>query len=339
MIPKLRRALVTGADGFIGRHLVRELERYRVRVTGLTRRARQDKRFIAMGSAAGWPIDCLAHILDMTDPDVVFHLAGGAAGSPAELEQLNLGLTRTLMAALSRGQARPVLVCCGSAAEYGRAHIDGLPTPETARCAPESAYGASKFAQTNEALAFGEQSGARVLVARIFNPIGPGMPPYLAIGEFARQIAAMPPHGGVLRTGNLAVSRDFIDVEDVASALHRLAAHPVARGVVNICSGKPTRLDGLVELLITASGKPVHIEPDPARLRGQERSSIFGDPTLLHHLVGALPPTDYRTVIARIWAHAQAALPEPALTTPASGHAGYGISKGTDMTGRCRRMS
>jgi GDP-4-dehydro-6-deoxy-D-mannose reductase len=312
MIPKVRRALVTGADGFLGRHLVRELERYGVRVTGLTRRARPDSRFIAMGSAP-WPVDCLAQILDMADPDVVFHLAGGAAGSRAELEQLNLGLARTLMAALSRGQARPVLVCCGSAAEYGSAHIDGVPTPETARCAPESAYGASKLTQTKEALAFGEQSGTRVLIARIFNPIGPGMPPYLALGEFARQITALPPHGGVLQTGNLTASRDFIDVEDVASALHRLATHPLARGVVNICSGKLTRLDGLVELLITASGKPVRIELDPARLRGPERSSISGDPTLLHHLVGALPPTDDRAVIARIWAHAHAGLPEPAL--------------------------
>jgi len=311
MIPMLRRALVTGADGFLGCHLLRELERYGVRVTGLTRRARPDNRFVAMGSAP-WRVDCLARILEMAVPDVVFHLAGGAAGSPAELEQLNLGLTRTLMAALSRGQARPVLVCCGSAAEYGSAHIDGVPTPETARCAPESAYGASKLAQTKEALAFGEQSGTRVLVARIFNPIGPGMPRYLALGEFARQIAALPPHGGMLQTGSLTVSRDFIDVEDVASALHRLATHPLACGVVNICSGKPTRLDGLVELLITVSGKPVRIELDPARLRGQERSTIFGDPTLLHHLAGGLPTTDDRAVIARIWAHAQASLPEPA---------------------------
>ena len=61
----------------------------------------------------------------------------------------------------------------------------------------------------------------------------------------------------MLQTGSLTVSRDFIDVEDVASALHRLATHPLACGVVNICSGKPTRLDGLVELLITVSGKPV----------------------------------------------------------------------------------
>src|SRR5689334_6220311 len=90
----------------------------------------------------------------------------------------------------------------------------------------------------------------------------------------------------MLQTGSLTVSRDFIDVEDVASALHRLATHPLACGVVNICSGKPTRLDGLVELLITVSGKPVRIELDPARLRGQERSTIFGDPTLLHHLAG-----------------------------------------------------
>jgi hypothetical protein len=59
----------------------------------------------------------------------------------------------------------------------------------------------------------------------------------------------------------------------------------------------------------------VRIELDPARLRGPERSGIFGDSTLLHRLVGELPPTDDRSVIARIWAHAQAGLPELARPT------------------------
>jgi len=210
------------------------------------------------------------------------------------------------MEALRLAEARPLFVCCGSATEYGSAVIDGVPTPETAACAPLSPYGASKLAQTRAALAFGEATGTRVLVARIFNPIGPGMPPYLALGEFARQLAVLPPSGGVLRTGNLDVARDFIDVELVARALRLLARHPDAIGVVNICSGRATGLAHLVDMLIAVSGKPVRTELAPERVRAGELRAIYGDPGLLWRLTGRLPETDYPAVIARIWQNAKA---------------------------------
>src|SRR5689334_4001084 len=214
-----------------------------------------------MGDAP-WQAAHLALIVRGVEPDVVFHLAGGSVGTAEQLEIMNVGLARTMMEALRLAEARPVFVCCGSAAEYGHAVIDGTPTPESVACAPVGAYGASKLAQTRAALAFGEATGTRVLVARIFNSIGPGMPPNLALGDFARQIAALPP-GGVLRTGTLGVDRDFIDIALVARALRLLASNPDAGGVVNICSGQATRLAGLLDMLITASGKAVCTELVP----------------------------------------------------------------------------
>ncbi len=305
MTARVRRALVTGAPGFLGRHLVRELERHGTRVTGLARHGWSGSPHVAMGDAP-WEPRRLAEIIEDAEPDVVFHLAGGAVGSAAQLEAMNVGLARSVMEALGLAQARPLLVCCGSAAEYGSGVTDGAATPETAACAPLSAYGASKLAQTRAALAFGEAGGARVLVARIFNPIGPGMPPHLALGEFARQIAAMPPHGGLLRTGNLEVARDFIDVELVARAFRLLAQHADAGGVVNVCSGQATRLAQLVDMLIAASGKLVRPELALERVRKGELTAMFGDPGLLWRLTGRLEETDYPAVTARIWQDAEA---------------------------------
>lgn len=305
MTARTRRALVTGAAGFLGRHLVRELERHGTRVTGLARHGGAGSSYIAMGDAP-WEPRRLAGIIEDAEPDVVFHLAGGAAGTAAQLEAMNVRLARSVMEALGFVQARPLLVCCGSAAEYGSAVTDGAPTPETLACAPLSAYGASKLAQTRMALAFGEATGARVLVARIFNPIGPGMPPGLALSEFARQIAALPPQGGILWAGNLEVARDFIDIELVARALRLLAQHPDAGGVVNVCSGQATRLARLVEMLIAASGKGVRPELDPKRMREGELRAMFGDPGLLWRLTGRLEETDYPAVMARLWQDAAA---------------------------------
>src|SRR5689334_18391129 len=130
MTGHIRRALVTGAEGFLGRHLVRELEGHGVRVTGLARGAGPGSSHLAMGDAP-WPAERLAQIVRGVEPDVVFHLAGGSIGTAEQLEVLNVGLASTIMEALRLAEARPLFVCCGSAAEYGNAVVDGTPTPET----------------------------------------------------------------------------------------------------------------------------------------------------------------------------------------------------------------
>jgi GDP-4-dehydro-6-deoxy-D-mannose reductase len=300
----IQRAIVTGAEGFLGLHLVRDLQQQGVCVTGLARRPAPNAPYVAMGDAP-WSPTRLARIIERAEPDVIFHLVGGAAGSQAELERLNVGVAASLMRALQRVQARPLLVCCGSAAEYGAAITDGVPARESMTCVPSSVYGATKLAQTNAALAFAERSGTPVLIARIFNPIGPGMPPYLALGEFARQIAGLRNSHGVLQTGNIQVSRDFIDVEHVARAFRKLARNSAARGVVNICSGQATRLSTLVELLIQASGKAVTLETIPARVRPDEMSVVVGDTTLLASLGAAPPQTNYGDVVERVWQDAK----------------------------------
>lgn len=302
----LRRALVTGAEGFLGRHLVRELERHGTRVTGLVRHSRPGSPCAGLGDAP-WQVESLADIIEGIEPDAVFHLVGAAAGTATRLHALNVGLARTVMDALQLAQARPLLVCCGSAAEYGSSAVDGVPTPEAADCEPSGAYGASKLAQTQAALQFGEATGRRVLVARLFNPIGPGMPPHLALGDFARQVAAFGPSGGTLLTGTLDVARDFLDVRVAVRALRLLAEHPDASGVVNVCSGRATRLAYLVRLLVAASGKPVRLEVDPRRTRPGEMRAMYGDPGLLLRLVGDVGETDHAAVVERIWRHAAAA--------------------------------
>jgi GDP-4-dehydro-6-deoxy-D-mannose reductase len=301
----VRRAIVTGAEGFLGRHLVHELRRHGVHVTALGRQPRPEAWYIAMGDAP-WCSTRLAGIIATAEPDAIFHMVGGTVGSRAELEQLNVGVTATVMRALQDVRMRPLLVCCGSAAEYGAAIIDGVPVGETATCAPTGAYGAAKLAQTHAALAFAEATGTPVLVARIFNPIGPGMPPYLALGEFARQIAVLRAPHGVLQTGNLHIFRDFIDAEHVVGALRNLAQNPDARGVVNICSGQATELSRLVEILIDVSGKNVTVETIPARIRAGELGVVIGCTELLARLGAAPPRTDYAGVVARVWQDAEA---------------------------------
>lgn len=296
----MRHALVTGASGFLGRHLVPELRARDVKITTVGRTANVDGHHIALGPGP-WHPSALAAIIEAEEPDIIFHLAGSSVGSSQELDELNWGVATSLMQALSVRPARPVFVCCGSAAEYGAAIVDGAPITEDVECLPLSAYGISKLAQTRSALSFSEATGTPVLVARIFNPIGAGMPTHLALADFAWQIAASSGPRAVLQCGNLDVYRDFVDVRDVASMICGLAANPLARGVINICSGQAVGLRDLVHLLVEASGKEIVVETAPQRLRPGELQTVLGSTARIEKLAMAPPKTDYAAAVGRVW--------------------------------------
>ena len=298
----MRSAVVTGGQGFIGRHLVNALRRRGVDVRTLGRRQSvdtTDTTHIELDEAS-WDSRALDRVLEDAAPDCIFHLAGKARGTPTELTHPNLDLIHSLLRALRRTALRPRLIVAGSAAEYGSAIRDDEPIRETAICAPLSAYGATKQAQTRAALAYADITGTSVLVACIFNPLGANMPTHLAIGDFANQIGSMPRDGGTLRVGNIAVRRDMIDVEHIATLLCRLAENPNACGVVNLCSGQAPLLRELVEMLIEGCGRKIDIEVDWARVRGNEPRTIIGSIDLLAKLGCPPPPTDFPAVIARV---------------------------------------
>ena len=295
----MRNAIVTGGSGFIGRHLVRALRRRGVDVTTVGRKPSADTAHVVLDEAS-WDSPALDRVLEDAGPDCIFHLAGKARGTPAELTYTNLGLMRALLRALKRTTMRPRLIVAGSAAEYGSVIRDGEPVDESAICAPLSPYGISKQAQTLVALAYADAIGTSVLVTRIFNALGPNMPTHLAIGDFANQIASMPRNRGTLHVGNIDVRRDMIDVEHVATLLCQLAEEPNACGVVNICSGQAPRLRELVEMLIEGCGRRIEIELDWSRIRGTEPRTIIGSTDLLAKLGCPPPLTDFPGVMARV---------------------------------------
>jgi GDP-4-dehydro-6-deoxy-D-mannose reductase len=278
------RALVSGATGFIGSHLTEHL-------------AAQgwDVAPVAPGGALAARAGRLAAALDSAAPAVVFHMAGLiCAEHPAALYEADLVLTAHLLKAVARQKRPPLVILAGSAAEYGNVPPDYVPVRETQPCRPVTDYGIAKYAQTLMAEARAA-AGLPVVVARMWNPVGPGMPRHLALASFAAQIAAMPLEGGTLRVGNLNAERDFLDVREVARLVAGLAVRPDAVGqVVNVCAGRAWPLRALIDDMIRLAGKPVSIAVDPRRVRAGDPAVLYGHTGRLARLglVPALPNFD-----------------------------------------------
>jgi nucleoside-diphosphate-sugar epimerase len=261
--------LVTGATGFVGRQVLK------VVLDAAARTAIPNGEIALLGRRCppGWP-ETRFSAVDLQDatqtrtaieriaPDVVIHTAGRTPpASDEELYGINFWATQHLLSAL-RSLRKPVrIVLSGSAAELGPAALDHLPVSESYACDPWSAYGRSKWLATKSGLS--ERSPLEVMVARLFNPIGPGTPATQALGQFARRLAEAGQEPLELTVGDLDSRRDFVDVRDVARAMVAIASQGRAGLVYHVGTGQSQRVgDGLARL-VQLSGRSVRLRVDP----------------------------------------------------------------------------
>jgi nucleoside-diphosphate-sugar epimerase len=276
--------LVTGGSGFLGRHLLAALAEQagggvNVVCLGRTSRGRDlAGHFVAADLRAA---HALTQVIADLEPSVVFHLAGQTPPAPPEQYfQGNTLATYNLLSALAALGKKVRVVVAGSAAELGQAAFGRAPIDESAAAEPTEPYGLSKWLATSAALQ--ARSPLEVVAARIFNPIGPGMPSTLAFGRFADRLAGPGPDPVSLRTGDLEGRRDFIDARDVAQALLALQRSGRPGLVYHVGTGQSRRVAEGLERLIQLSGRAAVLE-------------------VPHQPASA--PTDCRAATGRILAH------------------------------------
>lgn len=280
--------LVTGAGGFCGRHLTSFLRDQGVKVHTLSPGdsiAPDHHRIIDITDA-----DALARVLKLIQPDYIFHLAGIACSTdPALFYRVNTQYAACLLYAMERTglDDRPVLLI-GTSAEYGIVSKSQLPISEDLPPHPYNHYGISKLAQTFEGLA-ASRSGRPVVIVRPFNIIGRGMPEYLVVQSFAKQIIRIMEGqiAPVIEVGNLRSSRDFIDVSDVVRIYWQIIQKPAAYGeIINICSGRPVIMDELLSKLIELSGISIEARPNPSYFKPIDIPEHYGSTEKLQRIIG-----------------------------------------------------
>jgi nucleoside-diphosphate-sugar epimerase len=283
-LARYSRVAVTGASGFVGRHLVSALAaRHRDIVTldvlpapapAPHTRARQVD-----------PRDARAVEAAVADADLVIHLAGNASGT-ISVDRPRFDFETNAVATFSVGEAvakagRARLVYLSSAMVYGIPQ--SCPVPETHPVSPFLPYAASKLAGEHAVAAFCRSFGMPAVVGRAFTLYGPGENPRVAGGEVSQFLRWHLRRRPIPATGDVdRKTRDFCHVEDLVQGLILLAARGRSGEVYNIGSGVETSLRELVGVVGEATGRPAVLEGDETVLEDTYR--MVADVTKLRGL-------------------------------------------------------
>jgi len=293
MSPPLR-ILITGAGGFVGRHLEPAL-------------------------AAAWPNAVLLTAgFDLCDaaavaqgvraaaPDVCVHLAavssvGAARFDPAVAWKVNLHGSLLLAEAILQHAPTCHLLFVSTSEVYGAGQevID-----ESRALAPRNLYAATKAAAD---LALGAMLGEGLRLSRLrpFNHTGPGQSAQFVIPAFARQIVriAAGRQAPILRVGDLSAWRDFLDVRDVcagyvACIARREGLPPAA--IVNLASGRSHRIGDVLDEMLDLAGVKAEVHTNPPRLRSVAADRFYANPGRALALLDWEPKIPWRQTLHEV---------------------------------------
>ena len=241
--------LVTGAAGFVGKWLCAHLLEGGYAVTGGFRSRAELEGLPAQWQsrleAINWvQVDVhepssIDRALE-ADPHAVVHLAAVSSGAearrdPAEAWTTNCIGTVNISQALERRDSAARLVLASTGEVYGRGLIQ--PAQETDLVTPASPYAASKAAAEHAVLERHRRTGSDVVVLRPFTQTGPSQTTRFFVPAVIERVGrARRDRAGFVEVGNLDVVREFIDVRDVAAAIHVALEHGTAGEVYNIAT-------------------------------------------------------------------------------------------------------
>jgi len=296
------RVLITGADGFTGRHLCRSLHAAGHEVHALVRQAPSEPMTSIFGDAVQachvadlLQPQALGVALEQAQPDRVIHLAAiafVAHGNVTSLYQTNLLGTRNLLEAIAVSTVPVPTLLASSANVYGNATAGVL--TESTPPSPANDYAVSKLAM--EYIANIWRGRLPITVVRPFNYTGKGQSKDFVVAKVIDHVLR---RADSIELGNLDVERDFSDVRTVVDAYTRLISMPdMPQGPFNVCSGHGYSLRYLIDLACELAGHRPEIRVNPAFVRANEVHRLTGDPSALEAAIGTLQHRTMRDTLA-----------------------------------------
>lgn len=281
------RVLVTGADGFVGRHLCAHLRKQGDQVIEV---------FGPNATAAGARLR-----VDVTDPssvlgafrsaqpEAVVNLAGFGSVAKSNSDPLQAWMVNVLgsvnvLTCASELERKPRVLLVGSGEMYGVLPA-GVPATEDMPLVPVGHYGASKAAAELAGMQFWRAYGLEIILARAFNHLGQGQHSSYVVPSLANQIqAARQRSQPTIKVGNLEAVRDFLAVEDTVAAYRVLLTSGRPGTPYNVCSGTGRTIRSLLDEMLKLAGVEAHVEVDPDRLRANDIPWQVGSPRRINEL-------------------------------------------------------
>ena len=271
------KVLVTGADGFVGTHLIRTL------------RARGDTVHLCSGPGGPGELDITSGAavevqIRQSLPDAVIHLAGISSVArshehPAATFAVNALGAANLLESVRRHAPRARVLLVGLGEVYG-VLSSGHPAKETDPLRPLSPYAASKVAAEVLGRQVAESYQLHVVLVRPFNHLGPGQAAGFVVPSLTRQLleVARGRVAPVVDVGDLSPVRDFSHVLDVIDGYLLLLDRGQPGQVYNLCSGTGRSIRELLDELQGLLGTRAEVRVDLQRLRPVEIPWLVGIP-------------------------------------------------------------
>lgn len=260
------RILLTGADGFTGKHFTQIAMQHEV---------------VALKANLNDTAALNAEVKTVA-ADAVVHLAGISFvghDTAEDFYKVNTIGTDNLLKAIATANQTPRVLVASSANVYGNPSIEVI--DESVPTAPVNHYAASKLAMEHIVRTWFDKMP--IVITRPFNYTGIGQNDSFLIpkivSHFKRKQA-------IIELGNLDVSRDFSDVRDVVTAYLKLIESNVHSETINICSGEATALNTIIEKLNNLAGYKINVQVNPAFVRQNEIKQLSGNNALLNRLIG-----------------------------------------------------
>lgn len=304
--------LVTGISGFTGRYLYRYLLTIpSLKPYGLSRSITKElesslpQASLVQGDILDY--EALRGLIEKIRPNYVFHLAGQRPSGSLWTEQHGtfitncIGTMALLEAIKSTGCSARVFIPSSSAV-YGVIDKHKTLISEDHPISPINIYGASKAAQEIIGRQYLVSHGIEVVIARVFNCVGPGQGKEFVSSSLAHQLvqAKKGYRKPKIEVGNLKPVRDYIDVRDVVRAYWLIIEQGTPGEVYNVCSGEGYSVKEVLDMLIRKTGISVHIVERAARVRSVDIPISVGSYAKLHKHTGWSPQVNISDTLGEL---------------------------------------
>jgi GDP-4-dehydro-6-deoxy-D-mannose reductase len=302
------KILVTGVNGFVGKHLARELKSRGYEVMGLGHEASAHPdvmKAVDKYEVCDLTVDEQVNSLDLAGVNAVINLAGLAnAGASFDAEKLykkvNVEVLEKLGNHMLNSDSKARLIAISSGALYDP--NQPLPLTETSKTVSQSSpYAMSKLMMEDVAKDLKGQ-GLDCVTIRPFNHFGPGQMPGFLIPDLYQKLGQAR-EGGTITVGNLATKRDYTDVRDVVKAYADLAAsETLGFDLYNVCSGTSRSGQEVLDTMLTVMGlaDKVSVEVDQSLIRPSDPAELYGSYERLNEETGWEPTIPFEQTIQDI---------------------------------------